>query len=66
MKNEKHIETVCPKCGKVYYDPPALSRTDNQTLICPDCGIRESLEAFGLGAEEQEHIIDTIHRAYKG
>lgn len=64
MKNEKYTETVCPKCGKVYYDAPALSREDNKTLICPDCGIRESLSAFGLNKEEQEHIINTIHRTY--
>ncbi|MCR4719681.1 MAG: hypothetical protein K5768_08655 [Firmicutes bacterium] len=65
MKNETHAETVCPKCGKVYYDAPALSRADNETLICPDCGIRESLSVFGLSEEEQEHIINTIHRTYK-
>ena len=43
---------VCPKCGKTY----------NATLICPDCGTRESLESIGVGAEEQERILDTIHR----
>ena len=62
MKENNHPETVCPKCGKVYYEPPALSRKDNETLICPDCGIRESLEALGLDREEQEHIINAIHR----
>jgi len=65
MKNGTHPETVCPKCGMVYYEAPALSRTDNKTLICPDCGIRESLAAFGLGAEEQEHIIRAIHGRHK-
>ena len=58
-------ETVCTKCGMVYYEAPALSRADNKTLICPDCGIRESLEAFGLGTEEQEHIIRAIHGRHK-
>lgn len=61
MKNANHSETVCPKCGKVYYEAPALSRTDNKTLICSDCGIRESLEALGLDKEEQEHILNAIH-----
>jgi len=28
---------ICPLCGKTYYEPPALSRTDNKTAICPDC-----------------------------
>ena len=34
----------CPKCGSWYTEPPALSRTDNETLICPECGMREALE----------------------
>ena len=41
---------------------PALSRTDNETLICPDCGIREALESIGISKEEQEKIISIIHR----
>lgn len=40
----------------------ALSRTDNKTLICPDCGIREALESMGISKEEQEKIISIIHR----
>ena len=36
----------CPKCGKTYYDHPALSRIDNKTEICPSCGLREAMEAF--------------------
>ena len=37
---------VCPVCGQGYYDAPALSRKDNKTLICPDCGTREALEEY--------------------
>ena len=37
---------ACPKCGCGYDDPPAISRDDNKTEICPSCGIREALEAF--------------------
>ena len=29
-------------------DYPALSRQDNRTEICPDCGIREALGAAGI------------------
>ncbi len=54
--------SICPKCGKAYCGVPALSRTDNQTLICPDCGTREALESIGVDAEEQESILDSIHR----
>ena len=53
---------VCPLCRKEYDGVPALSRTDNKTLICPDCGIREALEALGISLEEQEKIISIIHR----
>ncbi len=62
MKENTIKPAVCPKCGKTYTAPPALSRADNTTLICPDCGTREALESLGIGAEEREHILDTIHR----
>ena len=53
---------ICPRCGQVYHEPPALSRIDNQTLICPDCGTREALESMDVGQEEQEVILAIIHR----
>lgn len=53
---------VCPRCGKAYHEPPALSRLDNETLICPDCGTREALQSIGVDTAEQEQIIETIHR----
>lgn len=56
----------CPHCGKAYRDVPALSRTDNKTLICPDCGTREALESIGVREAEQEKILATIHHAMKG
>lgn len=37
------IERTCPICGKKYTEAPALSRIDNETLICPDCGMRQAL-----------------------
>ena len=53
---------VCPRCGKAYHGPPALSREDNETLICPDCGTRQTLQSIGVDTAEQEQIIETIHR----
>ena len=53
---------ICPRCGKVYHEPPALSRIDNQTLICPDCGTREALESIDVDRQEQEEILAIIHR----
>ena len=35
---------ICPKCGKTYRGHPAISRVDNETAICPECGTREALE----------------------
>lgn len=37
---------ICPKCGKEYNDYPAISRRDNKTEICPECGQIEALEDF--------------------
>ena len=54
---------TCPKCGQRYTEPPALSRSDNETLICPDCGTREALDSIGVSEDEQEKIIQTIHRS---
>lgn len=62
MKNEIIRLSVCPRCGKPYTGSPALSRTDNSTLICPDCGTREALDTLGVSLEEQNSIIETIHR----
>lgn len=41
MKTKK-----CPKCKKTYLEHPAISRVDNKTKICPECGTREAIEAF--------------------
>ena len=65
MKTNELRTTACPKCGKAYTGHPALSRTDNMTLICPDCGIREALESIGVSTDEQERILDTIHGCEK-
>jgi len=65
MKNDMREIRVCPLCGQTYGEAPALSRTDNETLICPDCGTRQALESIGVSAEEQEKILAIIHRAYR-
>ena len=63
MKDEiRTNERICPHCGKTYHEYPALSRIDNKTLLCPDCGSREALSEIGISTEEQEAIIATMHR----
>ena len=42
----KYEYRTCPICGKPYTEPPALSRRDNATDICPDCGMMEALAAM--------------------
>ena len=55
-------EQICPLCGRTYTERPAVSRTDNHTPICPDCGTRQALESVGVEKEEQDEIIDAIHK----
>lgn len=40
------MSNICPKCGREYVGRPALSRVDGKTDICPDCGMREALDAW--------------------
>ena len=66
MKDNDVIRMAgCPLCGRAYHGAPALSREDNETLICPDCGTREALESIGVGGEEQEQILEAIHRSQR-
>ena len=64
MKESIRESRVCPLCGQSYTEPPALSRTDNETLICPDCGTRQALQSIGVSAEEQEKILSIIHATH--
>lgn len=62
MKSDENTkQRVCPLCKKKYTGIPAISRTDNSTGICSDCGTRQALESLGVTAEEQEKIIEIIH-----
>ena len=66
MKDRNNEPRICPKCGQAYTGHPALSRYDNDTLICPDCGTREALESIGVRREEQDKILGIIHEKYEG
>ena len=65
MKNNERIqERICPKCGRAYSAPPALSRVDNETYICPRCGTLEALTmGLKLSMEEAERIACAIDEA---
>ena len=63
--NKKATNSTCGVCihsGRTYHGAPALSREDNKTLICPDCGARQALQSISGNTAEQEQIIETIHR----
>lgn len=62
---KKIDERVCPNCGKIYKGRPALSRKDNKTSICPDCGTLEALDAVGVSEKEKQEILDEIHGSSK-
>ena len=56
MKRE-HEPKVCPICKNTYTDYPAISRVDNKTPICSDCGVQEAFMDYIKFKEE----IDTKH-----
>lgn len=39
--DEFNIYNVCPSCNKEYNEPIAISRRDNKTYICSNCGIEK-------------------------
>ena len=41
-----NIYPVCSICNLDYIGYPAISRKDNKTKICSNCGTKEALEDF--------------------
>ena len=55
---ERYVR-ICPRCGKKYSEYPALSRRDNKTAICPECGTLEAFEDyFGTEYEGEKYWED--------
>jgi len=48
---------VCPLCKNEYEGYPALSRKDNKTEICSDCGVVEALSDY-MDLEKQKVMND--------
>jgi len=74
VKASKIVVQLCPRCLQRYFTPygenyiehvsppfPALSRKDNKTNICNDCGTQEALEDMFKGAPRW-----TEHRYWEG
>ena len=64
MTDAKTETQKCPICGRTYTGHSALSRKDDATPICPDCGTRQALEAAGITGEKQENILELIRENY--
>ena len=45
---------ICPLCKKEIVGYPALSRKDNKTEICSNCGTKEALEDFVKHKDREE------------
>ena len=56
MKKEE--KKICPRCGKVYNNYPSISRYDNKTLICTNCGIEEAIINYAGGKLKNPNIFN--------
>ena len=53
---------ICPECQKEYDQLLALSRKDNKTMICDECGIMEALNDAGFSERIVKETVDQIRR----
>lgn len=52
---------ICPRCGREYERLLALSRKDNKTMICDQCGTEEALEAAGMDDKQSfKNVMKSI------
>ena len=56
----------CPICGNEYDRLLALSRTDNETPICDECGVKQALDTAGFteGSSTREAVLEAHRKAY--
>jgi len=54
----------CPRCGIKTTDFPAISRADNKTEVCSQCGTEEALiQALGMSETESRRMANQIRTA---
>lgn len=46
-------EKVCPICHNLITSYPAISRKDDKTEICSECGVKEAITAFENHLKEE-------------
>lgn len=56
----------CPMCGETTKEDvfPSLSRVDNKTDICPQCGIQEAIICLRHRRDSKDVVIDSLKAAY--
>lgn len=54
MNGEESTSWICPRCGKETTEYPAISRTDNKTEICSQCGIDEAMSNWIRHIQESQ------------
>lgn len=61
---ERRENMKCPRCGKEVKRLLALSRADNKTMICDECGTKEALDDAGLteGSSVRKSILACVGR----
>lgn len=52
---------ICPICGKRYTQFPALSRYDDKTHVCPDCGVVEAFNGGTILTARKLHLDFTAY-----
>lgn len=62
MPYDNETPKKCPKCGNWFLSYPALSRRDNETYICPDCGVKEAMEDY-MSSMKKEGLEEATTKA---
>ena len=58
------IGRICPICGNTYTARPAISRADNETEICPECGTREALAVWKIARMVRKSFVPVPGHTY--
>ena len=62
----KIVMKTCPRCKEIYDGYPAISRRDNKTEICSNCGGEEALFDMKIHAlSKNVDLIDEVEKEYK-
>jgi len=65
----QHSKFKCARCGKTTDEYPALSRADNKTLLCSDCGTAEALDCwlwYQLGFSKEKITLELAKKLTGG